>query len=161
MKNRGIETIADHQKPMEEVNNGNINQAVGQIWMNSRKDFLEEMRRKESQSLSKLRQQLMKQLQTNTPNTRHGELIGATKWGGLSHFASWRKKHVEKFTEGYDRIWIGVLTDFGTRGWLVNPNEFRTIIDYLYESCPRIEGWHSFFNSLPVGSRLRHDHPDR
>lgn len=145
------ENIIDGEA-MERAHQTGIENKIDDIWMNSKRFFLEEMKEMEAESKKTLRNQLAKQgivtgIQSTT-RTKIGSCIGIDAFGLRTQYATWYRDHIERFVTGYGNrypVTFYLLDGRKTRTFLLDNVQLDIIFSYLTNNNYHIESTHSKF----------------
>ena len=137
---------------MERAHMSGIERKIDDIWMSSKKSFLEKMIEMEVESKTNLRNQLAKQgivtgIQSTT-RTKIGSCIGIDHYGLRAQYATWYRDHIERFVTGYaNRYPVTFYLQDGrkTRTFLLDNVQLDIIFSYLTQNNFHIESTHSKF----------------
>ena len=137
------------QDIMEKAQNTNIDKAIENIWMSSKKSLVRKMMLAEVENTNKLRQMLASQgivKQMNMRGMKNGNLIGVSAFSKQAQYGTWYRDHIEHFTTGFEgRYCVSFYKQNGriTRTFMVDDNELNIIFSYLTDNCNYIESIHS------------------
>lgn len=133
---------------MERAHMSGIENKIDDIWMSSKRSFLEKMTEMEAESKTTLRNQLAKVGIVNTTRTKSGSCIGLDAFGLRTQYSTWYRDHIERFVTGYaNRYPVTFYLQDGrkTRTFLLDNVQLDIIFSYLTQNNFHIESTHSKF----------------